>query len=175
MKELQDEHGRTLAWLRQLDPEFEDEYKDIPHDQYGSPNVFVTRFLEEGETPPDKDEWGNEEDVDWTRRAPNCVTSFCPETSTHRLVLDLDFECRLIPSSSPGCYHLYLDGIDMSYAHAGKVVRAMTVAGILEQGFGRNMARDSQLCVRAENVKKRQPKPVKGEGRKVTRLRTEWE
>lgn len=171
MKELFDEHGRQLAWLEQLEPDWDG---DLP-ENYGKANIFVTKFLEPGEEPPAPDDWlwndSTGEDVVWTRREPNCVTSWCPETKQHRLVLDLDFECRLIPSSSPGCYHLYLDGLDLDGFSAGVLVKQLAVAGVLEDGFAKNMQRDGKLCVRATNVKKRQPKPPKGEGRKVTRLR----
>lgn len=172
MRELFDEHGRQLAWLEQLDPDWDG---DLP-ENYGKANIFVTWFLEDGEEPPEPDDWlgddgYNGEDVSWTRREPNCVTSWCPETKQHRLVLDLDFECRLVPSSSPGCYHLYLDGLALESYQAHALVRNLREAGVLEAGFAKNMQRDGRLCVRAANVKKRDPKPPKGQGRKVTRLK----
>lgn len=175
MKRMYDEYGRELAWLEQLEPD----YDGPPDDEYDAPNIFVTLFLEPGETPPtdgDFYEGGfHQEDITWTRKEPNCVTSWCPDEKMHRLVLDLDFECRLVPSSSPGCYHLYLDGLALDPRAAYQLTRAMTRVGMIEKGFAQNLTKDGKVCVRATNVKKKQPKPAKGEGRKVSRLRTAWE
>ena len=169
---LFDEHGRQLAWLAQLEPDWEDD------GEYHETNMYVFDFYHDGEEPPDTgDPLGDGftgEDVVWTRRQPNCVTSYCPETGLHKLVLDLDFECRLVPSSSPGCYHLYLDGLDLRADQAGNLVRAMMRNGMLEPGFAKTMAHDGRVCVRTTYTKKFRPKPAKGEGHKVTKLRVDW-
>lgn len=166
MTVLFDEHGRQLAWLAQLEPDWEDD------GEYHETNMYVFDFYHDSELPPTED--GSDEDITWTRRQPNCVTSYCPETGKHKLVLDLDFECRLVPSSSPGCYHLYLDGLDLDAVQARAVVRAMGVQGVLEAGFAKTMSRDGRVCVRTTDTKKFRPKPPNGEGHKVTKLRVDW-
>lgn len=52
----------------------------------------------------------------------------------HRPVLDLDFEAQLVPSSTPGHYHLYLDK-QITKLRYMELLRALAAAGIIEQGF----------------------------------------
>lgn len=53
----------------------------------------------------------------------------------HKPVLDIDFEARLIPSKTEGHYHLYLDGIELSWGDYVKVLEVLAEVGILEQGY----------------------------------------
>lgn len=55
-------------------------------------------------------------------------------TEYHRPVLDLDFEAELVPSSTPGHYHLYLDRL-LTKANYMKLLVALADAGIIQQGF----------------------------------------
>lgn len=52
----------------------------------------------------------------------------------HRPVLDIDFEAALIPSSTPGHYHLYLDK-QLPKADYFNLLRALADTGIIQQGF----------------------------------------
>lgn len=47
---------------------------------------------------------------EWAAEDANLISSLTI-LNRHLPVLDLDFECRLVPSSRKGHYHLYLDGI----------------------------------------------------------------
>lgn len=52
----------------------------------------------------------------------------------HLPVLDLDFPCQLIPSSTPGKFHLYMDK-EVTWLQYANVLTAMAAAGLLEPGY----------------------------------------
>lgn len=52
----------------------------------------------------------------------------------HKLAIDLDVPAVLIPSSTPGHSHLYIDK-EMSWRQYNRVLRALNEAGILEPGY----------------------------------------
>lgn len=81
------------------------------------------------------------EGIPWTEKAiedANLITSKTERypygVEYHRPVLDLDFEAALIPSSTPGHYHLYLDKQIPKQAYFN-LLRALADAGIIERGF----------------------------------------
>ena len=53
---------------------------------------------------------------------------------THRPVLDIDIPARLIPSSTPGHSHLYLD-IDMEWDKYEALLKALADAHVIEEGY----------------------------------------
>ena len=52
----------------------------------------------------------------------------------HTPVLDIDFPAALVPSSTPGKYHLYLD-MPMPWEKYVKLLDVMAEVGILEPGY----------------------------------------
>ena len=52
----------------------------------------------------------------------------------HRPVLDIDLPARLIPSTTPGHFHLYLD-IEIPHEKYMRLLDALGEAGILEPGY----------------------------------------
>ena len=52
----------------------------------------------------------------------------------HRPVLDIDFPAALIPSSTPGHFHLYLDK-QMDFATYVILLDALATAGVIEKGY----------------------------------------
>lgn len=52
----------------------------------------------------------------------------------HRPVLDIDFPAALIPSSTPGHFHLYLDK-QMDTLQYMRLLDALAEVGILEKGY----------------------------------------
>lgn len=63
----------------------------------------------------------------------NLVSSLC-ENGNHAPVIDLDFPCKLIPSSTPGHFHLYIEQ-EMSWRNYEQLLKALYNAGIIERGF----------------------------------------
>lgn len=53
----------------------------------------------------------------------------------HSPVLDIDFAARLIPSSTPGHFHLYLDGLHLSWEKYARLLTALAEAGVIEKGY----------------------------------------
>lgn len=57
-----------------------------------------------------------------------------PQFGQHRPVLDIDFPAALVPSTTPGHFHLYLDKL-MSWDDYEKFLRVCGEVGILEPGY----------------------------------------
>lgn len=90
------------------------------------------------------------------KRAPyeaaNLVSSLT-ERGLHAPVLDLDFPARLVPSSTPGHFHLYLD-VEMAWEVYEKLLGALAEAGVLESGYVHAMLGRGATYVRREGVLK---------------------
>jgi hypothetical protein len=71
----------------------------------------------------------------------------------HTVVLDIDMEAKLVPSSTEGHYHLYIDKT-MGWDKYVRLLEALAEAGILEPGYvGASIARGF-TAVRLPWVKK---------------------
>jgi hypothetical protein len=57
-----------------------------------------------------------------------------PETATHFPIFDLDVPAYLVPSSTPGHSHLYVDK-RVSWRQYRKVLKAMSKAGIIDEAY----------------------------------------
>ena len=77
----------------------------------------------------------------------------------HTLMLDLDFPVTLIESSTPGHHHLYADKL-MTWPQYRGVLRAMTKAGLIEQGYYDAARRQQATMLRPPWVKKEVQTPV---------------
>lgn len=72
----------------------------------------------------------------------------------HRPVIDLDFPCRLIPSSTEGHFHLYLDGIDVEWPKYKDLLIALAAAGVISKGYLEESLNKGFTAVRLPHVKK---------------------
>lgn len=91
-----------------------------------------------------------------TLEEANLVSSLVTDSDNrHRPVLDLDFPAKLIESSTPGHFHLYLNH-EMSWEHYKLLLETMATVGILEEGYVRaSVAEDRQATfVRLPWIKK---------------------
>lgn len=57
-----------------------------------------------------------------------------PHLRTHRPVLDIDIPAKLIPSSTKGHFHLYLD-VEIPHTKYMALLLALEDAGIIEPGY----------------------------------------
>lgn len=83
----------------------------------------------------------------------NIITSASPVGDQHYPVLDLDVPAHLIPSSTPGHSHLYIDH-PVSQIQLWDICEAMADAGILEQGYFKASRKRGYTAVRLPWIKK---------------------
>jgi hypothetical protein len=90
--------------------------------------------------------------------AANAITSrtkasLMAPAGVHKAVLDIDFPATLIPSSTPGHYHLYIDK-EMSWEAYTGLLRAMFFAGLLQEGYVTTSIERGYSAVRLPWIKK---------------------
>jgi hypothetical protein len=83
----------------------------------------------------------------------NLVSSRIGESKYHSPVLDIDMPCQVLPSSSPGHHHLYIDH-PMEWDTYRLLLQSMAQAGILEWGFVSSSVERGYSAVRTPWVKK---------------------
>lgn len=84
----------------------------------------------------------------------NCVGSKLADGSNlHAPTLDIDLPCRLVPSSTPGHFHLYIDKA-MTWAQYVRLLNVMADVGILEPNYVAASIRDGATILRRPGVKK---------------------
>lgn len=91
------------------------------------------------------------------------VTSLLPN-GRHMPVIDIDVTSMLLPSSTEGHYHLYINR-EMTWKQFLKMLKAMTDAGVVQEGYYQHTRRRGRAFVRYPGVTK-QNEAVKltGEG-----------
>lgn len=119
-------------------------------------------------TPDENGYLGGDVDFEATVE-PNVVTSLsdnypgpCPFdgnepfdwSSPHYPVIDLDFDCELVPSSTPGHYHLYLN-TPVAEQKYFAMLKAMVDAGVVEEGFYSASVERGYTTCRLPGVKKK--------------------
>jgi hypothetical protein len=72
----------------------------------------------------------------------------------HAPVLDIDFPAMLIPSTTPGHYHLYLEKA-VPHRQYMKLLKALGSAGIIEPGYAAVSRKRGHTAVRLPWVQKR--------------------
>lgn len=78
------------------------------------------------------------------------VSSKLPN-GNHMPVIDLDLPCTLVPSSTPGHFHLYVNQ-EMSFGQFLNMLQMMTDAGVVQPGFNRFTRERGQAFVRYPGV-----------------------
>lgn len=76
-----------------------------------------------------------------------------PEGGFHKPVLDIDFPAALLPSSTVGHYHLYLDK-EVIWDDYVDLLKALAKCGIIEQGYANASIDRGHTAVRLPWVKK---------------------
>lgn len=88
----------------------------------------------------------------------NLITSYSNGTGGHKPVIDLDFPARLIPSTTPGHYHLYIDEA-ISWNAYVQILNALLNAGLIQQAWYEGAINNGYTAVRPPWVHKGQ-KPL---------------
>lgn len=86
------------------------------------------------------------------------VNSFDPSTGLHRPILDIDCPARLLPSTTPGHFHLYIDK-PMSWSRYTNLLHALSRAGVIEPGYAAVSIKRGYSSVRLPWVKKKIKEP----------------
>lgn len=84
----------------------------------------------------------------------NLVSSLCTD-GYHRPAIDIDVECELIPSSTPGHYHLYFPTVRLTQTQYLRLLDALADASIVERGYADASEARGQSLLRLPGVKKR--------------------
>lgn len=81
----------------------------------------------------------------------NVITSVVADGfgKVHAPVLDLDFPARLVPSSTPGHFHLYLDGILVGHEAFMRLLDALAEAGVVSHAYAGYSKQRGYTAVRA--------------------------
>lgn len=84
----------------------------------------------------------------------NLIGSMMEENrELHAPVLDIDFEAKLVPSSTEGHHHLYLDK-PLTWEEYAKLLTVLGEVGILEPAYVSASLRRGQTFVRKPSIKK---------------------
>jgi hypothetical protein len=94
-----------------------------------------------------------------TNRADAHLVSSMVEPGVHMPVLDIDFPAQLVPTSTPGHFHLYLD-IDMDWETYVGLLNALCDAGVIQPGYYANSVRRGASYARLPE----KPKHLEKEG-----------
>lgn len=130
-------------------------WKQLPAFMRGHGLKTIAPEMETVETDNDYD--GSHDTTEDIAEA-HVITSNHLETGKHRPILDIDFPARLIPSSTPGHFHLYLDK-EMEWDAYERLLRALGRAGIIEPGYASASIERQYTSVRLPWIRKRKPAP----------------
>lgn len=82
----------------------------------------------------------------------NAVSSLCRD-GQHMPAIDIDRYCEVVPSSTFGHFHLYIN-VKMSWWRYRVLLWALKYSGVIEPGFYRASRRRGQTMLRLPGVKK---------------------
>lgn len=71
----------------------------------------------------------------------------------HRVVLDVDHDVRVVPSSTPGHHHLFID-VRMSFRQYALLLDVLANVGIVEPGYASASKQRGCTAVRLPHVRK---------------------
>lgn len=104
--------------------------------------------------------------IDWRKAGPTPITEETTDYESARLVssetldgkhmpvLDIDFEAHLVPSSTAGHFHLYLNK-EMDWGTYAKLLLALYEAEIIQEGYYKMAIARGKTFVRCPGVYKK--------------------
>lgn len=84
----------------------------------------------------------------------NLFSSQLERSNLHAPAIDVDLPCRLIPSSTPDHYHLYID-FPMTWRQYKRILKALAKAGVIEPMFYEMARKRKATFLRKPGVRKR--------------------
>lgn len=85
----------------------------------------------------------------------NLISSKLVGSKLHSPVLDIDYQIRAVPSTTEGHFHLYLDGLQMSWWKYKILLRVLAFTGVIEPGYAGASIAQKGSHVRTPWTKKR--------------------
>lgn len=108
-------------------------------------------------------DWGKEEYDDSTREMTDdieeaeIVTSMCQdEDAKHIVALDIDFPVYVVPSTTPGHNHLYIEK-KLTKIQLTTLLQTLAEVGIIEEGYRDSSIKRGYTCLRLPWIKKKLP------------------
>lgn len=80
------------------------------------------------------DDWGNRDTPDVLSEAVAVSSRVSSKSDRHIVAIDLDVPALLVPSTTPGHSHLYID-VEMDWDTYENLLGALVLAGIVESGY----------------------------------------
>ncbi len=123
---------------------------DAETDEFGRKYYKVPKLDSSGDSPE------QDERVECSKAEANLISSestLLDEGNWHYPVIDLDIPCRLVPSSTEGHFHLYIDHAVPKDEYI-KMLRAMADAGVVQEFYAKAAEMRGATFVRPEWVKK---------------------
>lgn len=77
----------------------------------------------------------------------------------HRIILDIDAPVKVVPSSTGGHFHLYID-VAVHWDEYSELLDALVNAGVLEEGYVEASKREGYTSARLPWIKKTNKKEV---------------
>lgn len=96
---------------------------------------------------------------------PNLASSKLSSGRYHLPALDIDFAAQLLPSSTAGHFHLYLDGMQpLTWRQYKRLLRALARAGVIERGYYKHAVKRRMTLLRLPWITKTAAEHVEGYG-----------
>jgi hypothetical protein len=122
-------------------------------DNEGYANTLIPVGTTQGE-----DIWFEEPEVVLSR-----IKDDDPWSSKHTLMLDLDVPATLVPSSTEGHSHLYID-VEMTWDQVVAIMDALVAAGVVEEGYAKASKKRRCTALRLPG-KTKADTPLAGQGK----------
>jgi hypothetical protein len=84
------------------------------------------------------------------------VSSELADSDLHAPALDIDFPCRLVPSSTDGHFHLFID-VEMTWDDYERLLAVLADVGVIEPGYHRVSAERRATHLRLPHIRKEVP------------------
>lgn len=102
----------------------------------------------------DSFETGAPDTITTSIEGADVITSMIANKVTHhKVIIDLDIPAKLIPSSTEGHFHLYIDH-EMTWEDYKKLLDALVDAGLIQEGYRGASAARGYTAVRLPWVRK---------------------
>lgn len=119
----------------------------------------MLKAVEDGTYDDGSEEQGGPLNKPDEQHPANLISSLCAD-GLHRPALDIDLPCELVPSSTPGHFHLYFPTVALTWDEYAELLEALVKVGIVESRYVHHSTRRGQTLLRLPGITKRQESSV---------------